>query len=1167
MLLRLLSFIRSWLAPRRGAVRPSGTMLERLEDRIAPATFVNGHIVTYNDVDGDHVTIHSSRPIFIDTGASPNVDTLLIFNTGTVNGSNTTPQQLQEMDLLSLASTVVAGDNISITVQKVPGGDGLANVGAIESNFALGHVVVQGDLGRIEAGSNSFTSANYAGLASLTVHSLGGQGTATQPAGGNLLSSIIGNVGSLTVQQDMTDAEFSVVSSGAAGNGGIHSVNIGGSLIGGANTTDSFGNTIYAGNITTAGSVGSIVIGLNIAGGSGTNSGSLQIGGKIGSLSVDNIVGYTLAGDTTGMGAGSGSVEVGTSNTFSTTGGVGSINIKGNLQGGDGSGSGEISQANFSGGFFGPVKIGGMIAGGTGTDSGEIDANGFGSISIGHGITGSSGAQSGSIVSNNGITSLVILDGGIAGGTGTGSGSVDAANSPETAANIGSIVIHGDIAGNSGAATTVTGAGQISTASSIGSLTLYGSLVGSVTAESGSILATESIGHVFIHPNGSSTGSILGGSGSNSGEISAYSIGSVSVAGQILGSGSGSGKILSTTSIGNVTVGDGITGGSGTGSGVIITGTPTEYGDNLGSLTVTAGGITGGMGDNSGQVSIGGSIGFVHLDGGAITGMAGASSGAILATNNIGSISLGSLIDGSGAGSGAGQISSGGNVGSLAFTGVTSSATTVSGLVDITGSAGSVSVHGDVAGSGASTGLFLIGGAVNRFSISGALRGGSGSESGSIFAGLDDTSRIGFLTVSGGLVGGSGDGSGEVFGGGGIARAVVGDIIGGGGQLSGSLVSDYALGAVTVTGTGVGLTAGSVTTHGILGGSGSSSGEILSGTTIGSVSLHGLLQGGAGGGSGAIVSNSSFTPSGDVQGNIGSISILGSIIGGAGANSGQISAAGNIATLSITGNVTGAAVSGAGAVLAGTDLTAVTGGNITTLKIAGALQGAVVPAGSATITGSGYIEAGHIGSATIGSIQAGSVGAGNTVTGDGAILAANDIASLTVTGSITGDSTNPVVISAVGQVTPGPHGDLAFGRISVGGSVKYANFLAGYDQDGSPDPNAGAASIGSVFVGGDWSGSNLVAGVVEGFLPGPPAVSAFGASNDTLITSISSVIPTIASIIIKGQVQGVGASPDTYGFVAEKIDAFSLDGVAQSVALGLIDPVGQSTDTVLRDVS
>ena len=1135
MLLRLLSRLRAWLAPKRKASKPAGSMLEPLESRISPATLLSPHIVTYTDTAGDHVTIKSSNAIF----SSANVDSILSFNTGTVNGTNT-PQELLKIDLTGFGLKSVAGDDISVTVKTASGGAGLANVGLIKSDFGLGHVLVQGNLGAIDAGVEGAEGSHYVGLASLVVNSLG---SATVPAGGNLMSTIFGAVGSITVEQNVANAQLTVSSDSISfvGNGNIGSLKIGGSLVGSSNS--------LSGSITTDGNIGSILIGQDIQGGSGTNSASFQVGGKIGSLTVDgSIVGYTVAGDTSGSGQGSAAIVTGVTGSVA---GIGSVTIMGNLQGGDGNDSGEISQTTNATGGIGSVKIGGALLGGSGTDKlGALSATAFGSISIGKGITGGSGVNSGSINSVNSIGSLKILGGGIVGGTAKGSGAVNGSNG-----TIGSVLVYGDITGNSTALSTIQGTGQIN-AGSINSFTLYGSLNGSAAIDTGSILVTESIGHVAIHGTGMS-GSLLGGAGSNTGEISAVSIGSVSIDNQIQGgAGLDSGSILATGKLGSVTIGEGIFGGSGTGSGAISTGT--GFGVNLGSLTITGGGITGGKGANSGQVGIGGTIGSVNLHGTAVTGGTGASSGSIVATDNIGSISLGSLLSVPKEGAGAGEISTGGNLNSLTF--ISSTPVAVSGEVEVSGAVGSISVHGDVAGGSAdSTGLFLISGGVNNFSISGALRGGGGNSSGAIFAGLDDTSVIGSLTISGGIFGGGGPDSGEVFGGGGIGKSTIGDIIGGGGQASGSIVSDGALGAITVTGAATG-----VTTHGIIGGGGINSGQIFAGTTIASVTVKGALQGGSTAGSGSIVSSSLFTESGDIQGNIGSISITKGIVGGAGANSGQISAAGNIKSVSITGSVTGGQGNGSGAILAGVDLTGVSGGDITTLKISGALTGADVATGN-TVNGSGYIEAGHIGALTVGSIHAGAAAAGSSVTDDGAILAANDIASLSVTGAITGNSSNPVVISADGQLNPGKHGDLAFGAISVGGSVTYTNFLAGYDQSGAPDPSAGAASIGSVKVGGNWSGSNLVAAVIAG------SNGHFGDPGATLISSSKTAIPSIASIIIKGSVQRASPtdSADTYGFVAGKVEALSIDGHAVSLAsLSAlpIDPVGNSFDTVVRDV-
>ena len=122
-------------------------------------------------------------------------------------------------------------------------------------------------------------------------------------------------------------------------------------------------------------------------------------------------------------------------------------------------------------------------------------------------------------------------------------------------------------------------------------------------------------------------------------------------------------------------------------------------------------------------------------------------------------------------------------------------------------------------------------------------------------------------------------------------------------------------------------------------------------------------------------------------------------------------------------------------------------------------------------------------------------------------------------------------------------------------------------QADSRSPWNGAASIGTVVVGGNWAGSNLIAGA-------EPTMTGGNFGDSALISS--SVIPTIASIIIEGHGAPAGqngvvsapvaGAPDTYGFISGKIGAFSLDGIAQSLSLGIIDPVGHSQDTVLRDL-
>src|SRR3954453_19430181 len=118
--------------------------IEPLESRIAPATLA-GHLLTYTDLDGDHVSISISKGTL-----APGMFT---FDTGSVNGDNSVHQQLRLIDVSAAAG--VSGANVMLTVVKAGAGDGLAAVGRINAGTNdLGVVLIKGDLGVIDAGSN-----------------------------------------------------------------------------------------------------------------------------------------------------------------------------------------------------------------------------------------------------------------------------------------------------------------------------------------------------------------------------------------------------------------------------------------------------------------------------------------------------------------------------------------------------------------------------------------------------------------------------------------------------------------------------------------------------------------------------------------------------------------------------------------------------------------------------------------------------------------------------------------------------------------------------------------------------------------------------------------------------------------------------------------------------
>src|SRR5262249_42097803 len=150
---------------------------EPLEHRIAPATF------QFLDVDGVQVTVTANH------GSNAQLQQVCIL---AAEGGG---QELRELRLSDLPD-VFDGANISI-VKGTSEDTQFVNVGFINATgIDLGKVMVDGDLGRILAGDDNTKTS---GIKNLTVGSMGVLGLATQDAGGNLNSKILGSLGSLTV--------------------------------------------------------------------------------------------------------------------------------------------------------------------------------------------------------------------------------------------------------------------------------------------------------------------------------------------------------------------------------------------------------------------------------------------------------------------------------------------------------------------------------------------------------------------------------------------------------------------------------------------------------------------------------------------------------------------------------------------------------------------------------------------------------------------------------------------------------------------------------------------------------------------------------------------------------------------------------------------------------
>jgi hypothetical protein len=561
-------------------------LIEPLESRIAPASLiiVNPHVATYTDSDGDHVTVKTSA-------GNLGTDATFTF---------TTAGSLAE---LSLGPTFT-GASLAFSVVRVPGGDGLANVGYIFSGTYLGNVTVAGDLGRITASSGSET---LPAVKTLTVNSLGRLGLDSQQGltSPTLESDFNGTLGALHITHDDNGAYINV------SGGNIGSIHIGGSLIG--------GSTEHSGEIATTGlsNIGTITIGQDIQGGSAQYTGIIDCGTTItGTVTV----GGSIIG---GAGSASGAIA-------SISGGiVGPIKIGQSILGGSGEVSGVIISTN---GTIGNVAVGGSLIGGSAQDAGFIETgtagNNIGTVKIGHDMQGGSAGLTGSIQSMGSLAG-VSIGGSLLGGNGVESGIVTSTGV------LGPVSIGHNVIG------VAAQTGLIGSNLSVTSVTIGGSLVGSAGANenNGAIEAgSGNIGPVKIGQD------IIGGGGERSGTVYAQggTIASLTVGGSILGGTGPYSGFVQALNIGRTTIGHDIV-GAGVASGGLYAG---------GITTVNIGGsLIGGPSESSGIIdTVAGNIGSVKiardLVGGSIGGTTASvdSSGLIKSVGSIGSITIGGSI-------------------------------------------------------------------------------------------------------------------------------------------------------------------------------------------------------------------------------------------------------------------------------------------------------------------------------------------------------------------------------------------------------------------------------------------------------------------------------------------------------------------------------------------
>jgi hypothetical protein len=739
------------MTPTRPARRPSSVHLaaEPLEARDAPATLVNPTTVVYSDVDGDTVTVRTTKGTF-------DLASNFLFH-------DTDPGPAVREQLQRLTVTDPEFEEASLTVAAVRsaqnGGDGFANVGHINANFRhMGTVSVDGDLGQIDAGNSAPGSV---AIQSLVARSMGRFGTSTQAAGGNLGSDVSGSLGSLAVKGDVVGATVAVLADGA----GIGRVRVSGSLL---------GTGPSQGLITADASIGSVLIGGDVRGGGGDFSGVIF---------ADHLGPVTIGGSLIGGGApSSGTIR-------SSTGDIGLVKVGGSLLGGADQFAGSVVALA---GRIAGVTVAGSLVGGTGVDSASIFAVGaLGRVRVGGDVRGSPVTRSAGIQSNASVASVTV-GGSLIGGA-------QDAGIIRAGSTLGPVTISGSVRGGPG-----QDSGGILATTGMGLVRIVGDLLGGPGQGAGAILSFGNLAGVAIG------GSVIGGTGPHTnGQIrAAGNLGPVAIAGDVRGLGADTGNIAVQGSIASITIGGSLVGGAAN-SGRIAR---TVGSGNVGPVTVK-GNVIAGVGTNSGQILVSnGNVASVTIGGSLIGGLdfSGAVLVSGVTGGNLGPVKIGGdAVGGSGINSGSVL---GNNIGAATVVGgLRGGGGPDSGEIRSQGSIGPVRIGRDVTGgTNTDTGrITATTGPITGVTVGGSLVGGSFNRTGEIFSG----GNLGAVRIGGDIRGGSAfglsslDRSGYVQGKNINSVAIGGSVMSGlwdgpPGTLtkSGSVRADERLGPVSVKG-------------------------------------------------------------------------------------------------------------------------------------------------------------------------------------------------------------------------------------------------------------------------------------------------------------------------------------------------------------------------------
>jgi hypothetical protein len=532
----------------------------------------------------------------------------------------------------------------------------------------------------------------------------------------------------------------------------------------------------------------------------------------------------------------------------------------------------------------------------------------------------------------------MVVGGSFVGGATAGSGSV-------TAEQIGSIRIAHDLTGGAADATGVIAGGD-----SIDSISIGGSLLGGDGLQSGQITANE-FGKVTIK------GSIVGGQNQFSGRISAGNIDSISIGQSLIGGAANfAGAVSAEGSIGKISIKGSIIGGQAESTAIVsaneirqltvgrdVFGTSNStaqiFANDMG--TVKIGGDLTGNGNSSAQISSEAGIDSVSI-GGNVSGL-GFSSATISATT-IGTVNVGGSLSGSNEDAGAilgtsvDRVTIGGNL-----VGVGSG----SGAVNFSGAVGTVLVRGSIQGG------FVFGNAsLESVTVNGDVS--SVAESA-----ISSEGELGTVVVKGSLH--SGFGSGGIFGSS-IESVTVG------GDIKSTFISsneDGDIGSIKIQGSLVEST--------------------IFGGDIGSINIGHDIIGSLGEG-GAVFAN----------GEVDSIVVKGSINSGIG---GSGIFAGILGSVKVNGDITGTSTNRINITAIGTQATSGTVDlAIASVTVGGRVENADILAGFSSPTAPENADA-QIGKVTVG----------------GDWISSNLVAGIAPTNAVFGDG-DDIRIAEVGQV-------------------------------------------------------------------------------------------------------------------------------------------------------